>query len=159
MPFAIEDFFVESDEQPEDVREQNAALWAIRWLVHKDDEAKAAYDAATSEMVDNPWYEQEEAERIGAIGANELAYLDDPLVFQNSDLLSALMTDIDDNVQVLPKQTYTQWMDPSTAISMVEGKIVGVDMDKLIKHMADMDELTHYMANTAVERDEMDTSG
>jgi hypothetical protein len=149
MPFPIEEFFVESDEQPEDVREQNAALWAIRWLIHKDDEAKAAYDAATSDIFNNPWHQQELAERIDAIGENELAYLDDPLVFQNSDLLSALMTEIDQDVQVLPKQTYTQWMDPSTAVSMIDGNIAGAGMDELIQHMANMD----------VEKDAMDTSG
>ncbi|KAL5390359.1 hypothetical protein DPSP01_001928 [Paraphaeosphaeria sporulosa] len=45
---------------------------------------------------------------------------------------------MDDEVDVLSKQTHKLWMDPSTAISMVEGKIVGVSIDALISHMVAM---------------------
>ncbi|KAL5429825.1 hypothetical protein PMIN07_011071 [Paraphaeosphaeria minitans] len=141
MPFPIEDFWVESDLQPAAMREKNAALWAIRWLVHIDDQAKAKYDEVNAQVANSALHQHEFAQQMEAFGEEEhaeLEYLDDSLVMENSHLLSALMTGIDENVEMLPKQEHTAWMNPSTAIDMIEGKVAGVSMDELIGHMVAM---------------------
>lgn len=114
---------MEADLQPDDVREKNVVLWAIRWLIHMDTEAQRARREAEAEIENSAWYEDEMLDKVTALGSDELEYLNDPYIFENSDLLSALWVPVDEDIQSLSPQSYTTWMDPSTAISMVKGEI------------------------------------
>ncbi|KAF2443414.1 hypothetical protein P171DRAFT_521976 [Karstenula rhodostoma CBS 690.94] len=147
LPFAIEEFWAEADLQPDNVREKNATLWALRWLIHKDTEYQRARAEAESTIQNSEWYGQEMLDQMANMGSdNELKYLDDPYIFQNCDLLNALRVPVDEGTKPLPSQQHEPWMDPSTAISMVKGEIV--DINGLIEELGSLGVSTDAMDTT-----------
>ncbi|KAL1602455.1 hypothetical protein SLS60_005871 [Paraconiothyrium brasiliense] len=129
MPFPVEDFWKEADEQPREMRQQLVCLWAMRWLIHMDTEGRNAYQHVEASVANDERHQTEMAEGIATMSSDidELAYLDDPLVFYRLDLLNALMTPVEENIQPLPPQQHTPWMDPSVAIDLVQGKLININ--------------------------------
>lgn len=140
MPFEIEDFWREADLQPEDMREKNASLWALRWLVHRDHEAKAKYDEVSATAMSTTIFQHELEQRMDAIGEDEMASIDDIEEWHSCyPLLSKMIIDVDKDIEVPAQhQDNKPWMEASTAIDMVEGKIPGASMEALIGYMTEM---------------------
>ncbi|KAJ4348740.1 uncharacterized protein N0V89_010118 [Didymosphaeria variabile] len=129
MPFAPKDFWKEADEQPVELRQKLVTLWAMRWLIHMDKEGKIAHQRTEDFLMSDERHQSEMADGIASMAGDidELSYLDDPRIFHRLDLFNALMTPVEDDIQPLPPQEHTPWMDPSVAIDLVQGKLVNIN--------------------------------
>ncbi|KAJ4287537.1 hypothetical protein N0V90_012240 [Kalmusia sp. IMI 367209] len=136
IPFDIEEFWVVVDEQPKEEREKYAAAWAMRWLIHLEFKEAEAHKEQQALATDKEAQEHELMAGLDAMGFNEFEFLNDEEQF-DSDLMKALMVEIDPDVQPLPPQEHPGWMDASKAISLIDGTLV--DLGEMIGFMSTMD--------------------
>ncbi|KAF1848885.1 uncharacterized protein K460DRAFT_304465 [Cucurbitaria berberidis CBS 394.84] len=135
--FDVEDFWIRASSMPSDEYKKHGPAWAMQYVIYKEKEAKVIdkmerdYDAQES-LKHGDFFAG-----FGKLGMGDAApgYLSEQMFQQ--PLVKALLTEVHGGMVVQDPETVEFWMDPSTAIDLVEGKVAGMDdINERIKGMS-----------------------